>query len=326
MYFNGARKKTFFVRLILTLSWLLPIVLITGSVYVLNKPPKNFPLNQQIMIDNGSGARQVSKLFKEKGFIKSDSLLYYILLIFNDPSKIKASVYVFKEPQTTSQIAKQLMTGDFTNDLVKLTHPEGENVELLAKNAKELLSDFDTNIFIRKAKKFEGQLFPDTYFIPISYSEQELVDLMLKTFNDKTAPLLADMEKFYLSPNEIIILASVIEREANSYESKKMVSAILQNRLKADMPLQADASIEYVLNKPLSELTPEDLKIDSPYNTYLNLGLPPTAIGNPGLETIEAVLYPAETDYMFYLTDEKGNFYYAKTYQEHKLNIQKYLK
>jgi UPF0755 protein len=92
------------------------------------------------------------------------------------------------------------------------------------------------------------------------------------------------------------------------------------------MPLQADASIEYVLNKPLSELTPEDLKIDSPFNTYTNTGLPPHPIGNPGLEAILAVLEPQESKYFFYITDDDGNFYYAKNFDEHRVNIAKYLR
>ena len=92
------------------------------------------------------------------------------------------------------------------------------------------------------------------------------------------------------------------------------------------MPLQADASIEYVLDKPLNELTADDLKIESPYNTYLNQGLPPTPIGNPGLEAILAVLEPAQTDDLFYITGNDGEFYYAKTFDEHRLNIARYLK
>jgi UPF0755 protein len=92
------------------------------------------------------------------------------------------------------------------------------------------------------------------------------------------------------------------------------------------MPLQVDASIEYVLDKPLSELQPEDLKIESPYNTYLNIGLPPTPIGNPGLVAIEAILRPIKTEYMFYITGTDGNFYYAKDFAEHRQNIAKYLR
>jgi UPF0755 protein len=96
--------------------------------------------------------------------------------------------------------------------------------------------------------------------------------------------------------------------------------------MEVGMPLQADASIEYVLNKPLKELTAEDLKVDSPYNTYLNRGLPPTPIGNPGLDAIMAALQPEKTDYVFYITDNDGNFHYATTYDEHLDNVERYLR
>ena len=111
---------------------------------------------------------------------------------------------------------------------------------------------------------------------------------------------------------EIITLASILEREANSAESMRMISGILQNRLEINMPLQVDASIEYDLDKPLHELTPTDLKErDTPYNTYLYSGLPPTPIGNPGQTAIEATLNPTESDYLFYVTDDESNFHYA---------------
>ena len=123
----------------------------------------------------------------------------------------------------------------------------------------------------------------------------------------------------------MIILASILEREANDEQSMKIVSGILQNRLKHGMALQVDASIEYVLDKSLSALTSEDLKIDSPYNTYLHTGLTPTPIGNPGLQAIDAVLHPAKTEYLYYITDADGHFHYAKTFEEHKRNVTKYL-
>jgi len=123
-----------------------------------------------------------------------------------------------------------------------------------------------------------------------------------------------------------LVLASIIEREADSVESKKMVAGILKNRMSINMPLQTDASMEYILDKPLSELTPEDLKKESPYNTYLNFGLPPTPIGNPGLDAILAVLEPTPSDYYYYITGNDGEFYYAKTYAEHLQNIEKYLR
>jgi UPF0755 protein len=149
---------------------------------------------------------------------------------------------------------------------------------------------------------------------------------MQKTFNEKTAPLEERIKTSQYSQNEILTLASILEREANTPESKKIVSGILQNRLTINMPLQVDATMEYILNKPLQELAPEDLNIESPYNTYLNVGLPPTPIGNPGTESIEAVLEPIESEYLFYITGEDGNFYYSKTYEEHLENIEKYLR
>jgi len=124
----------------------------------------------------------------------------------------------------------------------------------------------------------------------------------------------------------VINMASLLEREANTEESMKMVSGILQNRLAEGMRLQADASLEYVLNRPLGTLTAEDLEIDSPYNTYRYDGLPPTPIGNPGLTSIMAVLEPTPSDYFYYLTDEDGEFHYAKTFDEHRANIKRYLR
>jgi UPF0755 protein len=149
---------------------------------------------------------------------------------------------------------------------------------------------------------------------------------MITTFAKETNDIQTLMDVHSLSYDEILVLASILEREANSEASMKIVSGILQRRLAEGMPLQADASIEYVLNKPLKELTPDDLKIDSPYNTYTNRGLPPTPIGNPGRTAILAVLEPTDTEYIFYITDEEGEFHYAKTYDEHLDNIERYLR
>jgi UPF0755 protein len=148
---------------------------------------------------------------------------------------------------------------------------------------------------------------------------------MLATFDDVVGELPIKTASSSLSLDEVMVLASIVEREANSPESMKIVAGILENRLELGMRLQADASIEYVLDKPLSELTPEDLEIDSPYNTYKYTGLPPTPIGNPGREAMLAVLEPIKSDYYYYITDEAGEFHFAKTYDEHLQNIKMYL-
>ena len=289
-------------------------------------PPADFPIDTALVIPAGATVQDVALLLKENNFVRSELVFFIYFSIFEDPASLKASTYVFSEPKTIPELARQLTEGNYGEGLLRLTHIEGETAEDVAKRAEALLTEFDANKFVEIAKVHEGRLFPETYMIPENYKEQELLDLFLETFDQKIEPLQLELASSSLSLEEVIILASILEREANTKESKEIVSGILQNRLSINMPLQADATIEYALHKPLKELTPEDLKIDSPYNTYLNKGLPPTPIGNPGLEAIEAVLNPKATEYMFYITGDDGNFYYAKNFDEHRINIEKYLR
>ena len=127
--------------------------------------------------------------------------------------------------------------------------------------------------------------------------------------------------------NEVIIMASIIEDEANgTLESKRIVSGILWKRLRLEMPLQVDAPFQYYNGKNSYTLTKEDLKEDHEYNTYTNKGLPPTAITNPGIDSIRAAITPTKTDYLYFLSDKKGNMYYAKNFEEHKINRELYLR
>ncbi|MEK7638887.1 MAG: endolytic transglycosylase MltG [Patescibacteria group bacterium] len=304
------------------------ILLASGFLlfHVLNQPPHDFPTRSIISIEKGMNVSEIATSMAEQKVVRSKLLLYISIVLLYDETTIKASNYVFEKPLTTRRVAERLVQGDFDTDLVRLTHIEGERATDLAESASEILVGFDTVDFLSQAVLFEGRLFPDTYFIPSTYTEKELLALLTDTFAKKMEPLQAKIASSTLSLDEILILASIIEREANTLESKRAVSSVLQNRLAIGMPLQADASIEYVLDKPLSELTADDLKIESPYNTYLHTGLPPTPIGNPGLEAIEAVLLPEETDYFYYISDERGQFYYAKTYNEHLINIERHLR
>lgn len=325
---SPAKKQRKIFKFLLFLM-IIPLIILIGIylffIFVKN-PPADFPIDKSLVIPPGSTVQDVSLLLKEKHFIRSELAFFLYFSIFENPASLKASTYSFSEPQTISELANQLAEGNYSKGLLRLTHIEGETVEDVALKAEELLVEFSADEFIKLAKVHEGKLFPETYMIPATYEEQELLNLFLETFAQKTQSLEFVTSSTSLSMDEVIILASILEREANTKESKEIVSGILQNRLAIDMPLQADATIEYVLHKPLKDLTSEDLKIDSPYNTYLNKGLPPTPIGNPGLEAIKAVLEPKTTEYMFYITGEDGNFYYAKDYDEHRKNIKKYLR
>ncbi len=297
-----------------------------GYLSILMKAPSDFVSPTVVTIEPGSSVKTISLQLETANIVRSATLLYLIVSFLYEPTDVKASVYVFEEPLSTKQVAERLVEGDFGNDLIKFTHYEGERATSIAENAERELINFDKEAFLARAVPLEGKLYPETYHIPKTFTADELIDLMLKTFAKQTNDIQPLIDAHSLSNEEVLTLASILEREANSPESMKIVSGILQGRMAAGMPLQADASVEYILNKPLKELTPDDLKVDSPYNTYLNRGLPPTPIGNPGRDAIMAVLEPTPTDYVFYLTDDDGNFHYAVTYDEHLDNIEKYLR
>jgi len=298
------------------------------QVKELNQPPRNFPAGTQVIIEAGTNVKSITEILESNNIVRSRHLLYYFMVILYDPTSIKASTYAFNEPLTTLEVARRLAEGDFDADLIRFTHIEGENFTKLASRAVGVLPEFNRDKFIEIAKErnLEGRLFPETYFIPPTFNEEDLLDLLTLTFENQISELSNQIENHPLDLDEILVLASIIEREANTEESMGLVSSVLQNRLEIGMALQADASIEYVLDKPLSELTPDDLRIDSPYNTYLYPGLPPTPIGNPGLDSIRAVLNPTPSEYFYYITGNDGRFHFAKTYNEHLTNIQRYLR
>lgn len=292
----------------------------------LSRPPAAFERGASITIEPGTSVIDITEQFKEAGLVRSANLLYAFLVLEHDTTDIHAGTFVFREPLSARELARHITEVGPQEELLTLTFPEGLTVEEIARIASEELRAFKTATFLSFARPYEGFLFPDTYYVPEDYTHDALFDLMRETYGERVAPLRPQIENHQLTEEEVIILASILEREANSRESMRMVSGILQNRLAIGMALQADATIGYVLEKPLVELTPEDLEIDSPYNTYLYRGLPPTPIGNPGLLSIRSVLEPADTGHLYYITDEEGNFHYAETFQEHKANIARYLR
>ncbi len=291
-------------------------------IYVLQGTNAQLPV--QLTIEKGDSVQKIAIKAKVADLVRSETVLYVLLTHYYDPTQIFAGTYVFSEKVTSLEVARKLAHGEIESQTVVLTIPEGSSRKDIARTAARALENFSETEFLEVSKGAEGLLFPETYYVPPAFTPEQLWKLLAQTHVEKMSTL--DFSQSTLSKDEVLVLASIIEREANDTESMRMVSGILQNRIAIGMALQADASMEYVLDKPLKELTPEDLKIDTPYNTYLNTGLPPTPIGNPGLASIEAVLTPQESDFLFYITGNDGNFYYARTYNEHLQNINRYLK
>lgn len=294
-------------------------------------PPENFRTESTFKVETGEPVKSITARLEENDYVRSSFLLYLYILIFNDPTEIKATTYYFDKPLHVSELANLLTEGDYANDLIRFTHIEGESNKLLASRAEDALSDFNAELFLKLASTSEGKLFPDTYFIPLDFDEEELFSFLRESYTENLADLTELIDSSSLTEEEVIILASIVEREANTPDSMGLVAGILRNRLDSGMPLQADATIEYVLETPLGELAEGELaeelrETDSLYNTYKYLGLPPTPIGNPGRTAIEAVLAPTKSDYLFYITGNDGEFYYAETYDEHLINIERHLR
>jgi len=181
----------------------------------------------------------------------------------------------------------------------------------------------DKFLKIVEEKKLEGYLFPETYFVNYDISEEQIIEIMVDQFNKVFTKELEERGKeFNFARRDVIILASIIEKEAAKEEERPLISAVFHNRLKKRWYLESCATVQYALGKHKNRLTYKDLKVDSPYNTYAHFGLPPGPICNPGFGSIEAALYPADSDLMFFVAEGEGTHRFSKYYQKH-LKVQK---
>ena len=187
------------------------------------------------------------------------------------------------------------------------------------------LERFDTSRFLEAAQPIEGFLFPDTYFFMPNTTDEQVVKAMRENFDTHVKLLSREIVAFGKPLEEVVIMASLLEREAHNTEDRRIIAGVLWNRIKRDMLLQVDAAFLYTLGKGTFDLTAADLKSDDPYNTYVNKGLPPGAIGSPSLDSLRAAVTPVQHDYLFYLADHENVTHYAKTYEEHLANKGKYL-
>jgi UPF0755 protein len=209
---------------------------------------------------------------------------------------------------------------------VQMVIPEGFTVEQIGE-LFESEGIFNADDFISVAEEHEGYLFPDTYRFFRNVAPEEVVKQMRGVFDKKVVSVISEeLIRQEVSLRDIVIMASLIEKEVHNLTDQRIVSGILWKRLEIGMGLQVDATLLYLNNNKNSDITAEDLEIDSLYNTYKYRGLPPGPITNPGLGAIEAALYPTPSEYLYYLSDKEGNTHYAENFEDHKLNKQRYLR
>jgi len=301
---------------------LLVISFVAHSIFSI---PSGFGKNRQVNIKQGSGLNEIAADLEKAGIIKSPFVFKTIVFLSSNHKNIKAGDYFFEDPLSAFGVVKKVTRGVFGLSSTRVTILEGWTAWQMG-GYFEGLGFFSREKWMESAKGKEGYLFPDTYFFLPNTLPERVAEIMTENFNAKTTLLLADSKKSGRSFEDIVVMASIIEKEASDFEDAKIISGILWKRLGAGMGLQVDAALTYITGKSSAELTEKDLAIDSLYNTYKYRGLPPTPIGNPGLDAIRAAIFSEETLYWYYLHGRDGEPRYAIDFERHVENKQRYLR
>lgn len=276
-----------------------------------------------VAITKGLGSDETAQVLKNNGIINSKWEFVFYLWIKGYINHIQAGEYLLNSRMTMPQVARIIVNGEINQNYVKVTIPEGWDTKKIEARLREnKIIDNSARISIDN----EGYLFPDTYYFYKNSSLDTVIQKMKDNFNNKIDNgLIKEIKNQGKTLYDILKIASILEREVVSDEDRAIVSGIFWKRIKLGMPLQADITIAYVLGIDKWQYSSEDIKIKSPYNTYVNLGLPPTPICNPGLSAIKAAIYPKQTDYLYFLSTLDGRTVYSKTLEEHNRNKAKYL-
>lgn len=277
------------------------------------------------VIQKGEGVREIANKLKREGLIKNPVAFFILIRKEDMDGKIQAGDFRLSPSMTAFEIAQTLTHGTLD---AWVTIPEGKRAEEIAEILKISVPSYQS-FWRDELVKHEGYLFPDTYLVPKDGDINLIISIMKNNFEKKSASITPN--KTGLSKEEIVIVASLIEREAKLDEDRSLVASVILNRLNIGMKLDIDATVQYALGYQNSqknwwkkELTKDDLNINSAYNTYRNQGLPPAPISNPGLAVLRAVVNAPDTDYLYYISDRNGRNHYARTLEEHNKNIIKY--
>lgn len=288
----------------------------------------NSPVNSRdksekvFVVEGGSGIRQIGNDLKIQRLIRDPIVFFLSVRKDGLDKKIQAGDYKLSPSMALGKILDELVHGMVD---VWVTIPEGYRAEQIADTLKEQIPSYEPSWRDSLIEK-EGYLFPDTYLIPRDTSIDTVLSIFETNLNNKIKEAgLSNRSDL----DNIIIIASMIEREALFNDERPIVASVIYNRLDLGMKLDIDATVQYALGKRNGKwwypVDSSNLKIGSIYNTYTNNGLPPGPISNPGLDSIKAAANPSDTNYLYYLTDSKGHLHPATTFQQHQANINKYL-
>lgn len=298
---------------------------------------------QTFEIKSGEGIKEVAANLEKGQFIKNKYYFDYYVWKTGSKGKIQAGKYELKGSMTIPEIVQVLSLGEIVSNEVKITFPEGMGAKAMSEilnqkgfNGSQFLKDINSGTGIKTDYEFlankpqkanlEGFLFPDTYIFWKDAKPEEIANRMLQNFDEKLTPKMRDdIQNQGKNIFDIITMASILEKEVKTADDMKIASGIFWDRIGVGMPLQSCATVAYVLGEEKKQFSYADTRTPSPYNTYLNKGLPPGPIDNPGMSSILAAIYPTKTDYSYFLTDPAtGKTIFSKTLEEHAANKVKY--
>lgn len=313
--------KNYIRNIALLSAFVLFIMLVMAII-----PDSNFPKGQvDVHIPSNTSLSSISESLADQNIISSPFLFKVAVVVFGGQRGLFAGDYRFTGPQSLTRIAYRMVNGNQGLPKIKVTIPEGTNVYDMAFIYLTKFRNFNAPRFVSLAISQEGYLFPDTYYFLSNVKPEEIIKTMRNNFNEKIKTVEADINSSNKILEEIIIMASIVEEEERDSEDRKVIAGILWKRLAEGMLLQVDAPFYYLTGRK-GGFTYDDLKIDSPYNTYKYKGLPKGPISNPGLDAINATLNPVSTSHYYYLTGKDGVTRYADTYDGHLKNKNVYLR
>jgi UPF0755 protein len=290
---------------------------------------------KKVVVPKRSSLPQVVDLLSEEGILRHPRVFQLLVVGTMTGQRLKYGEYSFPTPPSTLDVWRKLVNGDVTRYYV--TIPEGATVFDIARTLSALeLADRDA--FLEAAassdvlrrlgipgSSAEGFLFPDTYLLVKYMSVEDILDIMVRQFRRKFTPEMEELaRKAGFTVPEIVTIASIIEKETGLESEKPLISAVIRRRLILGMPLQMDPTVIYGLKSFGLPLTRGDLRTPNPYNSYLNRGLPPGPIANPGLSALQAAIAPADTDYLYFVSRRDGSHQFSRTLSEHNKAVAAY--